>query len=182
MLSHARLAGHEYATQAGEFALDFDRHRPVVETADPVRDHVGGRTGGAHEVADFRVPVGAQGHHGNRANARQGEVGVDELGAIGQLHHHPVQGLDARLKEAAGESIRGFHQVPVTQALVSADEGGLFRVAPGAARQHLRNGDALPPAAGAVTCRLIGGPGHTAFEHRSSPWYVRVRRDLWKCQ
>jgi hypothetical protein len=164
-LPRARLAGDEDMAQGPARRADFARHFAVVEAADAIRDHVGRGARGREEVADLAVAMRAQRHHRNRADARQGEVGEDEFGAVGQLQHHAVLRLDAGIEEAAGQAPRTGDQVGVAQAQIAADQRRLVRKPRGSALQQLRNRDAFPPAALAVARRHVGGPGHAAFEH-----------------
>ena len=153
------------ARRAGKSALDFHGHRAVVESTDPVRNHICNRARGAHEVPDLAVPMGAQRHHRNGADARQREIGVDKLGTLGSCSTTRSSGrMPASMNRQESRS-EVSAKLPVAQALPRADEGGLLRVARGAAGQHLRDGDAFPPATGTVARRLIGGPGHAAVEH-----------------
>ena len=63
-------------------------------------------------MADLGMPVRAQRHHRNRADARQREVRVDEFRNVRQLDDDAIERPDPRVDEAAREAIDRLAQVP----------------------------------------------------------------------
>ena len=122
-LPGSRVTGDEDGTQRRCLRRELLRHRAVIEALDGVRNHIRDGARRAQEVSDLGVAVRAQRRDGNRADARQREIRVDECRNVRQLDDHAVLRADPGLDEAAGEPVDRASKRFVGDAFVAADEG-----------------------------------------------------------
>jgi hypothetical protein len=120
-------------------------------------------------MGDLGVPVRAQRGHRDRADPHQREIGDDERDRVRQLEDDPIQRLEARVEEAAGQPVDRLAQFPVAQAIGAADERDVLRALADRPAEPFRDRLALPQSGRAVAVRVGPRPRRASVQHRRPP-------------
>ncbi len=120
------------ATAEGEFIPDL--LEPLCQR--PLRDQTF-RVAVSKKVAELiRCGLDVQ-RHGDAADLLNPEIGDDKLRAVGEHQRHLVSPAQAERPEVVCQRAGGSLQFTICHFAVSVNDGHLFRIFPGAFRQHL---------------------------------------------
>ncbi len=143
---------------AGAAGEQLTGHRPWVEAVDPFGADVGLGLGEAAETADLMLAMGGEGEHRAYAELEQGEAGLDEGDAVGQVQHYRVAMCEAGLAQSGCRTAAALEQVGIAEPLVVVAERDPPRMARGAGGQGFGEVLVLPVASVEIAADEGGGP------------------------
>ncbi len=107
-----------------------------------------------------------QREHRDHAEAQQPEQRDHELGGVGQVHHHPVPGVQTECAQAVGAGVGAPVQRGVADPLAAGDDGGRVAVPGGPFAQQAAERLGAPVPLPHVPLGQLGGPADGAVEKR----------------
>ena len=156
--------GDEEVLQSRRARRDLAHHVDVVEAAEFERPRVGDGTGKLDQITDFRLAVGGQRHHRQRAELEQRERQIEELRHVVKLHQHPIAGTDAERRQVGGDAGNARPERPVADALIAGHDRDALAAARHPFVEMFAQRPALPIALAAVVLRDPRRVGYEAFE------------------
>ncbi len=104
------------------------------------------------------LAMGGEGEHRAYAELEQGEAGLDEGDAVGQVQHHRVAMCEAGLAQSGCQAAAALEQVGIAEPLVVVAERDPPRMARGAGGQGFGEAPVLPVAGVEIAADEGGGP------------------------
>lgn len=172
VLVRARVTDHDDVAQRAarpQLCAYLTHQLTVIEPGVPIGHHTGHGTRQPYQVADLPAPVPGHGVHRHRPEPLQPEPDEHELGAVGELDHHPVAPPDPQSAQSGGDAVGLRVELRVGPAPVAVDHRDALRVCGARLPQTGTEGDALPVSGGPVARRFRLRPGRLSVRHGSPP-------------
>jgi hypothetical protein len=112
---------------------------------------------------DLVLPVTVDQHHRDRTDLLAGEIDRHKLGPIGQLDHHPVEGLDAQVHEADGQALGILPDLAVGESGLRVDKSLFVRVDIGCPVEEVPKSQPAPPAPPQIVLGVVRPVGRRSL-------------------
>ena len=118
----ARRSKNYAVTQAGNFLADALDHGAVVKIALLVRNDAGYGARKLHELADLRKAVRHERCDWDATDLLKRQIEDDKLGDIRQLHHDPVQRMEADFQQIQRQVVRHAIEFAVGDGAIPVEQ------------------------------------------------------------
>ena len=152
-------------TQLGNFLANALDHGAVVEIALLVRNNTSCGARKLDELADFRKAVRHERRNGDATDLLQRQVQNNKLGDIRQLHHDPVQGMEADFQKVQRQVVRHPIEFAIGNGAIPVEQRDSLFIFIESNSVFLRQGFIYPIAFFAVAFGKFWRKWNDAFQH-----------------